>query len=368
MRITKPEDTGSSEIESVSHRLADGREIIYFFDRDSDSPVTPAKDSRPPEDRQITPSLRFDYFTREWVSIATSRGNRTHLPAKNNCPLCVQTNENHSEIPDTFDVVVFENKNPSFGPEIGAIPNDEGQKLGVSVPAFGRCEVVVFSPDHEGLLAGLGQSRMQTVIAAWTQRTRELMSIDGVKSVFVFENRGEEIGVTLHHPHGQLYSYPMVPPKLQQMLDSAEAYGTNFFEDVIKFEESGERLLLANSEFIAFVPFGARWPVEISILSRNAADLTELGAAGLGSLADIYSKVLAALDNLYPTPTPYISSVYQKPKGLNSDLFRLQIKITSPRRAKNKLKFLAGSESGMGTFISDLSPEEVANSLRGLIN
>ncbi|HEY7796644.1 MAG TPA: galactose-1-phosphate uridylyltransferase [Microbacteriaceae bacterium] len=348
-------------------KLSDGREILYFYDEDTTITSLPKEDSRKASERQSTPRLRLDYLSGEWVSIATDRNQRAHLPAKNVCPLCVQSEENQSEIPGDFDVVVFENKNPSFGPGLDEIATAEITHLGHEVSASGRCEVVVFSPNHEGSLAQLGERRIRTLVRAWAHRTKELMDLESVQTVFPFENRGEEIGVTLHHPHGQIYGYPFVPAKLRQMLQMSKMSGAGFFDEVIRFEENSPRLLLSNEDFIAFVPFAARWPIEINIMSRRASDLTELTENEISSFSKIYTRLLTALDSLFEEKLPYISSVYQKPKGEEKTDFRLHLRITSPRRAKNKLKFLAGSESGMGAFVSDLSPEEVASAIRELL-
>lgn len=367
MSILNSNSPVTVETNPLRAELSDGREILYFYDEDTSVSSRPTEDSRIASERQSTPRLRLDYLSGEWVSIATDRNQRAHLPAKNVCPLCVQSDKNQSEVPSEFDVVVFENKNPSFGPGLDESVTKENKSLGHEVAASGRCEVVVYSPNHEGSLAQLGERRIRTLVRAWAHRTKELMGLESVQAVFPFENRGEEIGVTLHHPHGQIYGYPFIPEKLRQMLEMSKTSGPGFFDEVLKFEENSPRLLLANEDFIAFVPFAARWPVEINIMSRRASDLTELSEGEISSFTKIYSQLLVALDSMFEEKLPYISSVYQKPKNAEKVDFRLHLRITSPRRAKNKLKFLAGSESGMGAFVSDLSPEEVASAIRKLL-
>lgn len=202
-------------------QLSDGREAIFFQDADSPAPTVMA-DHRVAEGRPEDGVLRFDMLTGEWVAIATHRQTRTHLPAAENCPLCPSTQDSRTEVPaPDYDVVVFENRFPSLGPGLGDVLADPAQELagpatpgaidqGLAAPGYGRCEVVVFTSDHEGSFATLDTVRARTVIDAWANRTSELSALPGIKQVFVFENRGEEVGVTMNHPHGQIYAYPYV--------------------------------------------------------------------------------------------------------------------------------------------------------------
>ncbi|HJP71720.1 MAG TPA: DUF4931 domain-containing protein, partial [Candidatus Limnocylindria bacterium] len=192
--------------------LADGREILYFDDAGSAAPP-PSPDPRTLPDREPPAELRWDRLVDEWVIVAGHRQDRTFLPAASDCPLCPSRDGRHSEIPaEEYDVVVFENRFPSLpaAPE-GGTPH-------------GRCDVVVYSSDHSASFSGLSEERLRTIGAARAQRTAELSAEPGVASVFVFENRGVDIGVTLHHPHGQIYAYPFVPPRLERMLETAQRF------------------------------------------------------------------------------------------------------------------------------------------------
>jgi UDPglucose--hexose-1-phosphate uridylyltransferase len=351
----------------ISATLADGRELIYFDDDQSPLPAERKADERELEPRAATAEMRLDSLTDEWVSIASHRNKRAFLPPANACPLCPTTGTNPSELPDVFDVAVFENKSPAFGPDLGAsAPGAFG--LGVSAPAIGRCEVVVFSPEHTGSLGQMPVSRVRTVIEAWRDRTEALSALPGVVEVFPFENRGQEIGVTLHHPHGQIYAYPFVTPTTQKLLRSIDRHGEGFFGELLDFERASDRVVLESDNFTAYVPFAARWPLELHLLPhRQVADFTELNPGELDELAQVYSRLLRALDGVYSTPTPYISAWHQAPKVEGRERVRMQLQITSPRRAADKLKFLAGSESAKGAFISDVTPESVAQALRGAV-
>jgi len=350
----------------IDGKLFDGRDLFYFDDSQTNLPATRKPDSRQSAERPQTAELRFDPLTSEWITVASHRQQRAFLPPQHSCPLCPTTENNLSELPDNFDVAVFENKGPAFGPELGQIENPNGKpRFGFSTTSFGRCEVVVFSPEHQGSLSQMPVSRVRTVIGALMDRTQELFSLEGVVQVFPFENRGEEIGVTLHHPHGQIYSYPFVPPRTKALLDSVAAHKGDFFEDLIAFETGSKRKLLESEHFVAFVPYAARWPLEIHLLpKRHIQDLSQLTDQEADDLAVQYRSLLMAVDALYDSPTPYISAWHQAPKVINREQIRLMLQITSPRRAADKLKYLAGSESAMGAFVGDVEPEQTAARIR----
>ncbi|MEY3560861.1 MAG: galactose-phosphate uridylyltransferase [Actinomycetota bacterium] len=353
----------------IDAQLFDGRDLYYFDDELTSLGDIRKPDLRPVDSRPQTADLRFDPLTGEYITVASHRQTRAFLPPANACPLCPTTKDNLSELPDQFDVAVFENKGPAFGPETGQITEVSNQPFGYSTHAYGRCEVVVFSKEHEGSLGSMPVSRIRTVISAWMDRTKELYQQLGVVQVFPFENRGQEIGVTLHHPHGQIYAYPFVTPKTQRLVSQIERFGETFFHDLFKFESESERVILESEHFVAYVPFAARWPIEIHALpKRHMQDFSELTSAEADDLAVFYKKLLQGIDRLYDSPTPYIAAWHQAPKVVNRDDFRLMLQITSPRRAADKLKYLAGSEAAMGAWVGDIAPEAVAGALREVMN
>ena len=353
----------------IDGKLFDGRDLFYFDDANSALGSDRKPDLRESAERPQTAELRFDPLTSEWITVASHRQQRAFLPPQHACPLCPTTQTNLSELPDQFDVAVFENKGPAFGPAAGVIEYPNGKpRFGFSTTAFGRCEVVVFSPEHEGSLGGMPVERIETVIRAWMNRTKELYELEGVVQVFPFENRGEEIGVTLHHPHGQIYSYPFVTPRTNKLLNAIKVHKGDFFQDLFDFEKNSERVILESEHFLAFVPYAARWPIEIHMLpKRHLQDLSQLNDAESKDLAVQYKRLLQAIDSLYETPTPYISAWHQAPKVAEREQFRLMLQITSPRRAADKLKYLAGSESAMGAFVGDIAPEQTAERIREVL-
>lgn len=346
-------------------RLADGRELIYFDDADTTLPPERRVDTRTLDPRPATATMRQDVLTGEWISIASARNSRVHLPPAHLDPLAPQSPDNPSEIPDRYDVVVFENRSPSFGPDsIGPLP-PAGRGLERSAPALGRCEVVCFSPASTGSLGSQSVSRIRTVIEAWADRTRELSALPGVAQVFPFENRGEAIGVTLGHPHGQIYAYPYVTPRTRSTLEAVAELGPDLFARILEREQAGPRVVLAGEGWTAFVPFAARWPIEVHLLPhRQVPDIDALSEAERAELAPLLKRLLLGLDALYDSPTPYIAAWHQAPVHEGRDTVRLMLQLTSPRRGPERLKFLAGSEAAMGAWVADIVPEEAAERLR----
>ncbi|MEV0829071.1 galactose-1-phosphate uridylyltransferase [Nonomuraea rubra] len=354
---------------TITH-LADGRELIYF-DRRDDADRS-AIDRRTLEPRPVASELRYDPLTEEWIAIAGHRQTRTFLPTGGTaeCPLCPSSDTRSSEIPAyDYDVVVFENRFPSFSTNFGTYGEPGG--LSDVRPAVGRCEVVCFTSDHSSSFSKLSDSQVELVMEAWADRTAELSQIEGVEQVFCFENRGEEIGITLAHPHGQIYAYPYVTPRTKLQLAAAGRYTKgNLFADVLAAErEAGTRVVAANELWTAFVPAAARWPFEVHVYPhRQVPDLAALTEEERAAFAPLYTSVLRAFDGLFDMTMPYIAAWHQAPVRAGRELAYLHLELFSIRRAANKLKFLAGSESAMGAFVNDVLPEEAARMIRSQID
>jgi UDPglucose--hexose-1-phosphate uridylyltransferase len=363
-------------------RLADGRDLIYYDDPGTTLPPERALDARHLDPRPGTATMRRDVLTGDWISVAAARQNRAFLPPARLDPLAPQSAGNPSEIPSLYDVAVFENRSPSFGPALaeasGAAPaaadpprglsDLDAPGLGRTRSSVGRCEVVCFSPEHEGSFGTLTPTRARTVIEVWADRTAALSALPGVEQVFPFENRGEAIGVTLQHPHGQIYAYPYLTPRTQLLLASIEREGADLFERIVAFEAAGPRVVLEGEHWIAYVPFAARWPIEVHLAPRrHVPDFAATTSAERDELAGLYLRLLRGVDALYDGPTPYIAAWHQAPVRVGRDSVRLHLQLTSPRRAADKLKFLAGSETAMGAWIGDVPPESAAERLREVI-
>ncbi|MFG3291567.1 galactose-1-phosphate uridylyltransferase [Streptomyces sp. NPDC048179] len=348
-------------MKKTSTRLADGRELIYYDLRDDT--VRDAVDRRPLERTHTTSEVRRDALLGDQVAIASHRQGRTYHPPADQCPLCPTQGERLSEIPDSsYDVVVFENRFPSLAGDSG------------------RCEVVCFTSDHDASFASLTEEQARLVLEAWTDRTSELSHLPSVEQVFCFENRGEEIGVTLGHPHGQIYAYPFTTPRTALMLRSLAAHkeatgGENLFDAVLARELAGERVVLESEHWVAFVPYAAHWPYEVHLYPRRRVpDLLGLDEAARSEFPQVYLELLRRFDRIFgegEPPTPYIAAWHQAPfgtleefDGVTRDDFALHLELFTIRRTSGKLKFLAGSESGMSVFINDVPPERAAERLR----
>lgn len=355
----------------ISWTLADGREML-FFALGGHTPA-PVADRRPLPPRDPEPSqLRFDRTTGQWVIIAAHRQDRTYHPPAEACPLCPGPSGRTSEVPAPgYDVVVFENRFPSLAGAGAGISVPAGVEF-VAEPGHGRCEVICFSADHTGSFADLTPAHARLVAQAWRHRTAELLARPGVEQVFCFENRGEEIGVTLGHPHGQIYGYPYLTPRTAAMLSQAHdhriVHGTNLFADLLAAErDDGARIVARTELFTAFVPFAARWPVEVHLYpNRRVHNLTELTEPELDDFAAIYRDLLGRFDRLYDAPLPYMAALHQyRDDGVQADGY-FHVELMSVKRSAGKLKYLAASESAMDAFIADVTPESVAARLREL--
>jgi len=391
-------------MKKTSVRLSDGRELIYFG----------ASPERPGDypDRRNLPSVdvlsqqRYDQLLGEWVVIASHRQDRTFRPASDQCPLCPSAPASLTEIPaPCYDVVVFENRFPSLGarpPEQvasdgsaspagsgppgsgppGPGPPGSGPTAGTAtdgragllarLPAVGRCEVICFSQHHEVSAAELTPAHTGIIVSAWIDRTSELSLLPGVEQVFCFENRGRDIGATLSHPHGQIYAYPYVTPRTSRMLSMSTAYrqrtGLNLFDELLAAERSGgSRVVAAGEHWTAFVPHAAHWPYEVHLYpNRRVPGLAALSDAAKNEFCELYRDLLGRFDRLFDAPAPYISAWHQAPVRQGRDEFALHLELFCIRRAPGKLKYLAGSESGMGAFLNDVGPETAADQLRRL--
>lgn len=342
-------------MKKTSIRLADGRELIYYDSRDD--AVRDTVDSRPLDAVATTAEIRRDALLGDCVAIASHRQARTYHPPADECPLCPSRDGRLSEVPAAdYDVAVFENRFPSLAGDAG------------------RCEVVCFTSDHDASFADLTEEQAGLVLDAWTDRTAELAELPQVEQVFCFENRGAEIGVTLGHPHGQIYGYPFVTPRTELMLRSLAAHhektGRNLFDDVVARErEEGERVVLEGEHWIAFVPYAAHWPYEVHLHpKRRVPDLRALDDAARAEFPGLYLELLRRFDRIFgpgEPPTPYIAAWHQAPfRAGGRDAFALHLELFTIRRTSGKLKFLAGSESGMNVFINDVPPEAAARRLR----
>jgi UDPglucose--hexose-1-phosphate uridylyltransferase len=295
---------------------------------------------------------RFNELRAEEVVYAVQRQDRTFLPAEDHCPLCpTRPGQPPTEIPfPSYEIVVFDNLFPSFEAPDGA------------------AEVVVYTDDHHGSFAALAPERAQALMWVWRQRYEELAARADIAYVLIFENRGVEVGTTLHHPHGQIYGFPFVPPVAGGELAADARLGGCASCTLLGRElESGDRVVHSGDGVVAYVPFAARWPYETHVVVReHRPSLSECTAAELAALASALQAVTRGYDRLFARPFPYVMVLHQAPTD-GRLAGHLHVEFYPPLRTATKLKYLAGSEQGAGTFLMDVMPEDSARALREAI-
>jgi UDPglucose--hexose-1-phosphate uridylyltransferase len=289
--------------------------------------------------------LRWHPLLEQWVAVTSHRQDRPQMPA-DWCPFCPGS----GRVPEAYDVHLYPNDFPAFSFDDPDAP--------------GACDVVLYSPDHNCLPSQLPVEQWEKVIDVWTRRSMELERDPRVKHVAIFENAGEAVGVTMPHPHGQIYALPFVPPRLERELSSALAFerreGKCLYCKIIDDEQSeGTRVIAENSSFVAFAPSFARFPFETLIYSRRHAEgLAALDAAGRRDLAAIILTMRKKYDGLFQQPMPLMMRVHQTS--------HFYVEFLPLQRSPTKLKYLAAVESSLGTFLNDVVPEEAAAALRAV--
>lgn len=346
----------------------DGRTLLLY----GTAPVDDAAAPSPGGAAQApNPHLRWHPLRGEWVAYAGHRQNRTFLPPAQYNPLAPTNDPRHpTEVPaGNWEIAVFDNLFPAFA----ATAHDPPTLDIPTAPAKGRCEVVVFTQNPSATLGALPLGHLSLLMDVWADRCDELGRSSDVAYVFPFENRGVEVGVTLHHPHGQIYAYPFVPPiparELERQRAHYEQHGRGLLEQLIAIELiDGERVLYAGEHVIAFTPICARYTYEVWIAPRRAAEsLAALTPAERADFARALKTVLLKYDGLWGRPFPYIMGFHQAPTdGAPHPEAHLHAEFYPAYRMPGRLKYLAGSEIGAGVFTADSLPEQAAKELQAV--
>lgn len=439
-KLYRPGTYAREHIRITATKLSDGRDFFYIDDnpeyvsghktRELIDPrklpyrFTSRVDENGNEVPSEAPQMRQDPLTGDWIpmsrlwakrpaailsadsnnhgSAADSAADSTQSridPFAGRKPQCEYQN---GEIPDEdYDVVVFENRYPAMV-KVAGVPNTttyvDGNPLWKQAPAAGRCEVICFSSNEDMLPANLSVLRMRTIVEAWAFRTAEISQIEGIEQIYPFENHGSQIGVTLHHPHGQIYAYPFIAPRLEQELRHTEAYfertGSNLLKDLMNSEiEAKKRVIMHNHSWVAYVPAAARWPLEVHVAPvRDVLTLDQLDDQERWDLAQIYITLLRRANKFFGlsplnagesasagnslafdssssefVDLPYVAAWHQAPvHDSRRSHYRLNLQFFSFMRDANKIKYLAGSEAGMASWISDTTPELIAKRFQEL--
>jgi UDPglucose--hexose-1-phosphate uridylyltransferase len=347
----------------------DGRRLMLYAggaiagDIDAPSPSTARHDP--------SGHLRWHPLRGEWIAYASQRQHRTFLPPAEYNPLAVTTNPSQpTELPaGDWEVAVFEN----LFPTLSGTSRDE-PVVGVPTrPGRGACEVVVFTQDPASSLGALPLARLDLIAEVWADRYLELGARDDVEYVFEFENRGVEVGVTLGHPHGQIYAYPFVPPipmgELQRQAAHLAAHGRGLLEDIVASElEDGRRIVYRGSHVAAFIPVFARYSYEVWIATRRAApSIAAFTPDERRDFVRALKTVLLKYDGLWARPFPYVMAFHQAPTdGRDHPEAHFHVEFYPAYRMPGRLKYLAGSELGAGVFTADTLPEDKAKELQAV--
>lgn len=310
--------------------------------------------------------LRWHPLIKDWVMIASHRQNRPNMP-KDWCPFCPGS----GKVPDNFDVYKYDNDFPALS-QTPPVPDDVETRIYKTRPAYGKCEVILYSPEHTVTLPELPTPHIRKLVDLWAERFTDISKDEKIKYVFIFENRGALVGVSMPHPHGQIYGYSVIPKKLELELSSSKEHfqqtGHCLFCDMLEDEkEAGSRIIIENEDFIAFLPFFTEYPYGMYIASKaHKQYISEFNDRERDNLADILKKTAGTLDSLFDYSFPYMMCMHQGPvnSGDTSDYAHFHIEFFPPMRSADKQKFNASSETGAWAHCNPTAPEEKAIELR----
>lgn len=313
--------------------------------------------------------LRFNPLTGEWVIISSTRSSRPVLP-EGSCPLCPGV----LELEKDYDLAVFDNRYPSLLLNAEE-PHTYGSRVLKTEKAIGKCEVIMYTSEHNSAVSKLNLKQLTKLIEVWCDRYRELSNLNGIKYIFIFENRGKEVGATLSHAHGQLYAFPFIPKRIKEKLHTIKTYYLKNLScalcDLIK-ENSLEKNIVRETEYmLTVVPPYARFPYEVHIYpKRHVSAIIDLTAREKIDLAVAIGDVAKRYDKLFDEAFPYMMTLYNPPVNtgeIHDDYFHFHVEFNPPKRTKDKLKWMASVETGSWTFINPSEPEEVAKKLREVV-
>jgi UDPglucose--hexose-1-phosphate uridylyltransferase len=310
--------------------------------------------------------LRWHPLIKDWVMIASHRQDRPQMP-KDWCPFCPGS----GKVPDDYIVYKYDNDFPALSQDPPS-PDDVRTELYRMAEAYGKCEVILYSPEHTSSLHQFSVDHIVKIIDLWMERFIELKKDERIKYIFIFENRGELVGVTMPHPHGQIYGYPFIPKKLELELEACrehhEATGGCLLCDMVKDEiKSGDRVIFENEDFVVFLPFFTEYPYGIYIVSKgHKQNLTQFDEREKANLAKALKEATGTLDSLFGSPFPYMMCMHQDPVNSEdvSEYYHFHIEFFPPMRSENKQKFNASSETGAWAHANTTKPEEKAEELR----
>ena len=310
--------------------------------------------------------LRWNAVLRQWVAFSTDRQNRPQMPA-NWCPF----DPGSGKVPDEYDVYLYPNDFPGFSPAADPFVPEKMPELFAENGPRGACDVVLYSPEHTLPPSQLTLENWRKIVDLWTKRTAEHAANPEIALVCIFENCGEAVGVTMPHPHGQIYAIPFIAPTVETEIESARLYaeahrGECLFCRLLEEEVAQRSRVISEDEhFAAFVPFAARFPAEVALyVRRHVRTLLELNVEEKHSLAQHISVIRRKYDCLYGFMMPLMMVLKQAPLRHTDAPYHFHVQFLPLQRSATKLKYLATMETGYGSFLADTAPEEMAEKLR----
>lgn len=311
--------------------------------------------------------LRYNPISKDWVMVASHRQSRPQMP-KDWCPFCPGS----GKVPDKgFTVLRYPNDFPALSQDPPEPDPVAGGLFEVS-PAYGRCEVLLYSDRHTDKLGGLDDEHVHALAAMWRDCYNDMARDDKIKYIFIFENRGEAVGVTMPHPHGQAYGYSFIPKKVQEELEGSKEYyaghdGKCLFCDLLKQEQAdGSRILFENEFFSAYVPFFSPITYGVAVMSkRHVSNLGQMAITELNALGETIRSCAGMYDELFGMQFPYMMCMYNGlPGGEGDEYYHFHIMFYPPMRASNNQQFFASSETGAGAWCNPNCPEDKAQELK----
>ena len=310
--------------------------------------------------------LRYHPLIKDWVMIASNRQGRPQMP-KDYCPFCPGS----GKVPEHFDVYKYDNDFPALS-QNPPKPDDVANEFFKTREAYGKCEVILYSPNHTVTLPELPTEHIVKLVDLWCERFREISADERIKYVFIFENRGEAVGVTMPHPHGQIYGYSVVPKKLQLELESSKEYfeekGKCLFCEMEEQERAfGKRVIFETEHFMVFLPFFSEYPYGVYVISkRHVGNIMQFTPEERVDLAETLRLTSGMLDSLFGYKFPYMMCMHNAPVNGEdtSDYYHFHIEFFPPMRSAEKMKFNASSETGAWAHCNPTAPEEKAQELR----
>ncbi|WP_027632853.1 galactose-1-phosphate uridylyltransferase [Clostridium hydrogeniformans] len=310
--------------------------------------------------------LRYNPLTNDWTMVASHRQNRPQMP-KDWCPFCIGS----GKVPENYDVYIYDNDFPALMED-----PEEDKKFNSNIykteKSYGKCEVVLYSPQHDAKLWELSTDHVNKLVDLWTDRYRELSKNSKHKYILIFENRGELVGVTMPHPHGQIYAYPFIPQKIKIELDNCKNYYKEnkkcLICEITKEElRLEDRIIIENEDFITYIPFFSDYPYGMFIASKkHRNNLLEFSENERRNLGLILKETVGTMDELFHMEFPYMMGIHQGAVNSedSSDYYHFHIEFYPPMRSKDKVKFNASSEVSVGAVCNPRSVEETSRELR----